>query len=64
MPDSLQERLRRSMCVLIRREQKQLSPKGRAAKWHSLLTKGDKALFKSIAGDMLAKWDYEKDLNW
>ena len=39
-------------------------PKGQAGNWQKLFTARDKALFKEIAGGMLAKWEYEKDDNW
>ncbi len=39
-------------------------PKGQAGNWEWLLTKRDKTLFKNIAGKMLVRWKYEKDLNW
>ena len=39
-------------------------PKGQAGNWQRLFTARDKALFKEIAGDVLTKWRYEKDLNW
>jgi len=39
-------------------------PKGQAGNWQRLFTARDKALFKEIAGDVLIKWNYEKDLNW
>lgn len=39
-------------------------PKGQAGNWQRLFTTRDKALFKEIAGDVLVKWGYEKDLNW
>jgi LPS sulfotransferase NodH len=39
-------------------------PKGQAGNWTRLFTARDKALFKEIAGEMLKKWKYEKDLNW
>ena len=39
-------------------------PKGQAGNWQRLFTAHDKALFKEIAGDVLVKWGYEKDLNW
>lgn len=39
-------------------------PKGQAGNWQRLFTARDKALFKEIAGDVLTKWGYEKDLNW
>lgn len=39
-------------------------PKGHAGNWERLFTVRDKSLFKAIAGEMLIKWNYEKDLNW
>jgi hypothetical protein len=39
-------------------------PKGQAGNWQRLFTDRDKSLFKEVAGDMLIKWNYEKDLNW
>jgi len=39
-------------------------PKGQAGNWQRLFTKRDKSIFKEIAGEMLMKWNYEKDLNW
>jgi Sulfotransferase family len=39
-------------------------PKGQAGNWQRLFTGPDKAIFKEVAGDMLIKWGYEKDLNW
>ncbi len=39
-------------------------PKGQAGNWQRLFTLRDKALFKQIAGEILIKWKYEKDLNW
>ena len=39
-------------------------PKGQAGNWKRLFTERDKSIFKEVAGDMLVKWDYEKDLNW
>jgi LPS sulfotransferase NodH len=39
-------------------------PKGQAGNWRRLFTEKDKALFKEVAGEMLIKWKYEKDLNW
>ena len=29
-----------------------------------LFTEKDKAVFKEVAGGVLVKWGYEKDLNW
>lgn len=39
-------------------------PKGQAGNWQRLFTEKDKAVFKDVAGEMLVKWKYEKDLNW
>lgn len=39
-------------------------PKGQAGNWARLFTAPDKAVFKEIAGEMLVKWGYEKDLSW
>jgi hypothetical protein len=39
-------------------------PKGQAGNWQRLFTARDKAIFKEVAGAMLVKWKYEKDLNW
>ena len=39
-------------------------PKGHAGNWERLFTAHDRALFKEVAGEMLIKWNYEKDLNW
>ncbi len=39
-------------------------PKGRAGNWQRLFTSRDRELFKEIAGAMLVKWGYEKDLRW
>jgi hypothetical protein len=39
-------------------------PKGQAGNWQRLFTGRDKAVFKEVAGEMLIKWNYEKDLNW
>lgn len=39
-------------------------PKGQAGNWQRLFTEKDKLVFKEIAGDMLVRWKYEKDLNW
>ena len=38
--------------------------KGQTGNWRSLFTAADKSLFKQIAGDMLVKWNYEKDEDW
>ena len=39
-------------------------PKGQAGNWQRLFTARDKSIFKEVAGEMLVKWNYEKDLNW
>ncbi len=39
-------------------------PKGQAGNWNHLFTERDKSIFKEVAGEMLVKWGYEKDLNW
>ncbi|MBL8102215.1 MAG: sulfotransferase [Anaerolineales bacterium] len=39
-------------------------PKGQAGNWNRLFTEKDKSIFKEVAGEMLVKWDYEKDLSW
>lgn len=39
-------------------------PKGQVGNWQRLLTVRDKVFFKEVAGEMLIKWKYEKDLNW
>ena len=39
-------------------------PKGHAGNWRQMFTARDKQLFKEIAGEMLIRWNYEKDNNW
>lgn len=39
-------------------------PKGQAGNWSRLFTQRDKTIFKEVAGEMLVRWGYEKDLNW
>jgi hypothetical protein len=39
-------------------------PKGQAGNWPRLFTRRDKSIFKEIAGEMLVKWKYERDMNW
>ncbi len=39
-------------------------PKGQAGNWSRLFTEKDKSIFKEVAGEMLIKWGYEKDLSW
>ena len=39
-------------------------PKGQAGNWMRLFSEQDKAVFKAVAGEMLVRWNYEKNLNW
>jgi hypothetical protein len=39
-------------------------PKGQAGNWSRLFTEKDRATFKEVAGEMLIRWGYEKDLGW
>ncbi|WKZ47029.1 MAG: sulfotransferase [Anaerolineales bacterium] len=39
-------------------------PKGQAGNWQRLFSARDKSVFKEVAGEMLVKWKYEKDLSW
>ncbi len=39
-------------------------PKGHAGNWKRLFTARVESIFKEVAGEMLIKWNYEKDLNW
>ena len=39
-------------------------PKGQAGNWQRLFTARDKEIFKEVAGGMLVKWGYEKDVDW
>jgi hypothetical protein len=39
-------------------------PKGQAGNWQRLFTEKDRSVFKEVAGDMLVRWRYEKDLSW
>jgi hypothetical protein len=39
-------------------------PKGQAGNWQRLFTEKDKSVFKDVAGEMIIRWKYEKDLNW
>ena len=39
-------------------------PKGQAGNWQRLFTTRDRSLFKEVAGEILIKWKYEKDLSW
>ena len=39
-------------------------PKGKAGNWRNMFTTHDRQVFKEVAGELLVKWGYEKDLNW
>ena len=39
-------------------------PKGQAGNWQRLFSERDKTVFKDVAGELLVKWKYEKDLSW
>ncbi len=39
-------------------------PKGKAGNWRNMFTQHDRQVFKEIAGDVLVKWNYEKDNHW
>jgi len=39
-------------------------PKGKAGNWRNMFTKHDQQIFKDVAGGMLIKWGYERDLDW
>jgi len=39
-------------------------PKGQAGNWVRLFSEADRSVFKAVAGEMLVRWNYEKDLNW
>lgn len=39
-------------------------PKGQAGNWRRLFTARDRAVFKEVAGDMLARWKYEEGSDW
>mgnify|MGYP005847836421 CR=1 FL=1 len=39
-------------------------PKGQTGNWQRLFTARDKSVFKEVAGEMLVRWGYEKDLDW
>lgn len=39
-------------------------PKGKAGNWRNMFTRHDQKVFKEMAGEMLVKWGYEKDLDW
>lgn len=42
----------------------QYIPKSQQGSWKNLFTSRDKEIYKQIAGELLVKWGYEKDLNW
>src|SRR4030095_6507414 len=39
-------------------------PKGQAGNWQKLFTEKDKCIFKEVVGEMLIRWNYERDSNW
>jgi hypothetical protein len=39
-------------------------PKGQAGNWTRLFSEQDKTVFKDVAGEMLIRWNYEKNLTW
>jgi hypothetical protein len=39
-------------------------PKGKAGNWRNMFTQHDRQVFKEVAGEMLVKWNYEKDNKW
>jgi hypothetical protein len=39
-------------------------PKGQAGNWTRLFSEQDKTAFKSVAGEMLVRWGYEKEMDW
>ena len=39
-------------------------PKGQVGNWQKLFTEKDKSIFKEVAGGILIRWKYEKDLYW
>ena len=39
-------------------------PKGQPGGWRKFFTERDRRVFNEIAGELLVKWGYEKDLNW
>ena len=39
-------------------------PKGQAGNWMRLFSEQDKSAFKAVAGEMLVRWNYEKDNDW
>jgi hypothetical protein len=45
-------------------DRKRFYRKGIAGDWKNHFDDGEKRIFKEVAGDMLVRLDYEKDLNW
>jgi LPS sulfotransferase NodH len=39
-------------------------PKGQSGNWTRLFNERDKAVFKEVAGVILVRWNYEKNLDW
>jgi len=39
-------------------------PKGQTGNWTRLFSEKDKTVFKQVAGEMLIRWGYEKELSW
>jgi len=39
-------------------------PKGQAGNWTRLFSEADRSVFKQVAGEMLVRWGYEKDMSW
>ena len=39
-------------------------PKGQTGNWMRLFSEQDRSVFKSVAGEMLVRWGYEKDMDW
>jgi hypothetical protein len=39
-------------------------PKGKAGNWRNMFTQHDRQVFKDVAGEVLIRWNYEKDNNW
>jgi len=39
-------------------------PKGQAGNGTRLFSEGDRSVFKQVAGEMLVRWGYEKDMSW
>jgi hypothetical protein len=42
----------------------QYIPKGQQGSWQNMFTARDKVLFKQVAGELLIKWGYARDLDW